>query len=195
MGRIIAGRYRGQRVAAPASNATRPTTDRVRESVFGALISWLGRGSAAGDEALHGVGFLDLYAGSGAVGLEAASRGADPVRLVERDAGVAALAGRNAAALGAPAAVSRASVAAFLLGPATPYDVVWLDPPYDLGGDDLAEVLDRVVERDWLAHDGVVLVERSSRTPPPQFPAVLADVWSRRYGETQIWFATRGEVA
>jgi len=52
-----------------------------------------------------------------------------------------------------------------------------------------------VVERGWLAHDGVVLVERSSRTPPPQFPAVLADVWSRRYGETQIWFATRGEVA
>ncbi len=171
---------------------TRPTTDRVRESVFSALASWLGRGSAPGDETLAGTGFLDLYAGSGAVGLEAASRGAAPVRLVERDPKVAAVAARNAAALGGAATVTRAPVVACLSGAPTPYDVVWLDPPYDLGGDELAQVLGLVVGRGWLAPGGIVLVERSSRTPDPEFPDDLAEVWRRRYGETQVWFATRG---
>ena len=177
VGRIIAGRHRGHRLAAPSSNATRPTTDRVRESVFGALTSWLGRGSAPVDRALDGIGFLDLFAGSGAIGLEAASRGAAPVRLVERDPKVAALAARNAASLGGAVAVARSAVAPFLAGPATGYDVVWLDPPYDLGGDALADVLGLVVDGGWLAPGGLVMVERSSRTSPPQFPATLADVW------------------
>jgi len=167
----------------------------VRESVFAALISWLGEGDAAGDQALAGVSFLDLYAGSGAVGLEASSRGAAPVRLVEREAKVAAVASQNAATLGGTVAVTRATVSAFLHGAPTPYDVVWLDPPYDLADTELDAVLQKVVEGGWLAPDGVMLVERSRRTAPPQFPAVLADVWSRRYGETEVWFATRGDDA
>lgn len=179
----------------PTSRSTRPTSDRVRESVFAVLASWLGRGSAPAETELAGVSFLDLYAGSGAVGLEAASRGAAPVRLVERDAKAASVAARNAATLASGAAVTRAGVAAFLTGPATAYDVVWLDPPYDLGGDELAPVLAAVVEGGWLVDDGIMVVERSSRTERPRFPEKLAEVWSRRYGETDVWFATRGENA
>ncbi len=162
--------------------------------MFAALASWLGRGSDPGDSELEGISFLDLYAGSGAVGLEAASRGAGPVRLVERDARAAAVAARNSAALGTPATVTRATVSSFLAGPPTPYDVIWLDPPYDLGADELAGVLVAVAQG-WLASEGLVLVERSSRTPPPRFPDRLADVRSRRYGETQVWFATEGRQA
>lgn len=195
MSRIIAGRHRGHRLATPTSNATRPTSDRVRESVFAALASWLGRGSATGEAELDGISFLDLYAGSGAVGLEAASRGAGQVRLVERDARAAAVAARNAVALAGTAKVVRASVSAFLAGAAIPYDVVWLDPPYDLGAEELAQVLRAVVSGGWLAGDGLVLVERSSRTVPPQFPEPLTEVWSRRYGETEVWFATREDGA
>lgn len=179
----------------PATNLTRPTSDRVRESVFAALASWLGRGSEPGETELAGLSFLDLYAGSGAVGLEAASRGARPVRLVERDPKVSAVATRNAATLRSAATVTRAGVSAFLGGPASAYDVVWLDPPYDLGGAELATVVKAVVESGWLADDGLVMVERSSRTEPPIFPTSLAEVWSRRYGETEVWFATRGESA
>jgi 16S rRNA (guanine966-N2)-methyltransferase len=193
VGRIIAGAYKGHRLQSPPSDVARPTTDRVRESVFAALTSWLGRGDLAGDSPLAGISFLDLYAGTGAVGLEALSRGARPVHLVERDPRVAAVAVRNAAALKGGATVTRAAALSFLAAqPAAPYDVVWLDPPYDVPSTDLVPVLEAVATGGWLVDDGIVLVERSARSEALDFPAEFTDVWKRRYGETDVWFATRG---
>lgn len=164
----------------------------MREAVFSSIVSWFGTGDRVADEALDDVSFLDLFAGSGAVGIEAASRGAGPVRLVERDAKVAALARRNADHVGASVMTTTATVASLLAGPADrPYDVVWFDPPYALGDDELTDAVSAVLANGWLAEDGLLVVERSSRTPDPELPPELADVWSRRYGETTIHYATR----
>lgn len=189
---MIAGRFRGQRLAAPPGDRTRPTSDRVREAVFSSLVSWLATGDLSADEALSGVGFLDLYGGSGGVAIEAASRGAGPVRLVERDARVAAVARRNAEHVGASVQVSTANVSAFLSSAADEeYDIVWLDPPYALSEEELSAAVAAILDNGWLAEDGLLVVERSSRTPDPVLPVALADVWGRRYGETTIHYATR----
>src|SRR3954469_9188441 len=120
MSRIIGGVAGGRRLSMPKGQATRPTSDRVREGLFSSL---------GGD--LSGRSFLDLYAGSGAVGLEAASRGAAPVVLVERDDKAVRAARDNVAAIGLPDVVARADdVTRFLREPALPCDVVFLDPPY-----------------------------------------------------------------
>ena len=103
MSRIIAGSRGGRRIGMPSGDRTRPTTDRVREALFSAIAAWAGTSMRSADQALAGLGFCDLYAGSGAVGLEAASRGADPVLLVEADRRTAAVARGNAAELGLPA--------------------------------------------------------------------------------------------
>ena len=127
MTRIIGGSAGGRRITAPAGQHTRPTTDRVREALFSSIESWCG--------SLQGLRFLDLYAGSGAVGLEAWSRGAGVVTLVESDRRTARLIGDNARTLGFAKAdvVAPAPVAATLAEPpAAPYDVVFLDPPYPL---------------------------------------------------------------
>jgi 16S rRNA (guanine966-N2)-methyltransferase len=98
--RIIAGSRRGQRIAMPSGERTRPTTDRVREALFSAIAAWLGTSAEPAERSLAGLAFCDLYAGSGAVGLEAASRGASPVLLVERDPRTAQVARGNSEALG-----------------------------------------------------------------------------------------------
>jgi 16S rRNA (guanine966-N2)-methyltransferase len=189
---VIAGRFRGQRLAAPPGDRTRPTSDRVREAVFSSLVSWCGTGDLSGDEALSGISFLDLYGGSGGVAIEAASRGAVPVRLVERDGKVAGIARRNADHVGASVQVTTSSVSALLSGtPDRAYDIVWLDPPYALGAEELSAAVEAVLERGWLAEDGLLVIERSSRTPDPVLPAELAEVWGRRYGETTVHYATR----
>ena len=124
--------------------------------------------------------------------IEAASRGAGPVRLVERDARVAGVARRNADHVGASVQVTTSSVAALLAGTAeNPYDIIWLDPPYALPEDELLAAVEAILGRGWLAEDGLLVIERSSRTPDPVLPVALADVWGRRYGETTIHYATR----
>lgn len=194
MSRIIAGSRRGHRLATPAGDRTRPTTDRVREAAFSALSSWLGVGDRTPAESLVGVAFADCYAGSGAVGLEAASRGAAPVRLIERDRATAALATQNARKLGLAVEVSAAAVASMLAGPAPhPYDVMWFDPPYEAPGEQLVEDLRLAMANGWLAADGLVILERSTRTPEPNWPGELTKRWLRRYGETSLYFATRGD--
>lgn len=192
MSRVIGGRFKGQRLAAPPGDRTRPTSDRVREAVFSSVVSWFGTGDRVADEALEGVSFLDLFGGSGAVGIEAASRGASPVRIVERDAKFAALARRNADHVGASVQATTSAVGTFLAGRADiSYDLVWFDPPYALDNDELRAGVDAVLANGWLADDGLLVIERSSRTPDPALPPELADVWSRRYGETTIHYATR----
>lgn len=183
MTRIIGGSAKGRRLQTPTGDATRPTTDRVREALFSSIEAWCG--SPGG---LQGLRFLDLYAGSGAVGLEAASRGASAVMLVESDRRTAALVSANARTIGCGwADVRAAGVRSTLATPPTePYDVVFSDPPYPLSEEALAEDLEQL--QAWLAPDALVVVERSRRSPEPTWPALVSGGRSKRYGETTLWY-------
>ena len=167
----------------PPGTDTRPTSDRVREALFNTLGSIV---------ELPGARFVDLYAGSGAVGLEAASRGASCVLLVEDDPRAGRAARRNIEAFGAAPAVRLAATRverALAVPPDRPYDVVFADPPYALPPTDLAAMLAALVDNGWLAPDAVVVVERSTRDEPPAWPAGLVEIRGRRYGETTLWYA------
>ena len=129
MSRIIAGSRGGRRIAMPPGDRMRPTTDRVREAVFSAIAAWAGTAAGSAEESLAGLAFCDLYAGSGAVGLEAASRGASPVLLVERDRRTAQLARDNAKALGLLVELVVSSVEQVLRRPPVQvFDVIFADP-------------------------------------------------------------------
>jgi 16S rRNA (guanine966-N2)-methyltransferase len=182
MTRIIGGAAGGRRIKAPAGQATRPTSDRVREALFSAIESWCG--------SLQGLRFLDLYAGSGGVGLEAWSRGAGVVTFVESDRRVARLITENAHGLGlAKAHVLAAPVAATLAGPpSAPYDVVFLDPPYPLDAAEVDTTLACLAGNGWLVPGALVVVERSVRSPEPTWPEGFTDTRSRKYGETVLWY-------
>ena len=181
MTRIIGGSAGGRRIDTPRGTATRPSSDRVREALFSAIESWCG--------SLQGLRFLDLYAGSGAVGLEAWSRGAGVVTLVEQDRRTAALIAANAKALGfLKAKVVVASVAATLARPpAAPYDIVFLDPPYPTPDDEVDDDLARLTH-DWVVPGAMVVVERSSRGRGPKWPDDFTGTRERRYGETTLWY-------
>lgn len=184
MTRIIAGRAGGRRLATPKGERTRPTSDRTREALFSALEARAG--------GLEDVVFLDLFAGSGAVGLEAWSRGASRVRLVEHDRATAALIRRNAASIGCAvpreADVVTASVPAALARPVDlAVDIAFLDPPYPRSEEEVAA--DLLALGPWLAPDAAVLLERSRRSPAPTWPEGLEPVRSKVYGETTVWFA------
>jgi 16S rRNA (guanine966-N2)-methyltransferase len=177
----------------PSGGATRPTSDRVREAVFSALSAWAGA-EGPPDAALRGLSFLDLYAGSGAVGLEAMSRGAGPVLLVESHQRAARTAQRNVADLDLPARVVVERVERLVrTRPAEGYDIVFADPPYSLPPQDLDAVLADLVRNGWLAPGGLVVVERATRSQPPAWPTELAEGWARHYGETTVYFGTRQE--
>jgi len=185
MTRIIAGIAGGRRIETPKGDATRPTSDRVREALFGAL-------QARG--VLDGAVVLDLFAGSGALGLEAASRGAARVVLVDSAREAVAVARRNAAGLGLDGVrVVQAPVLRYLAtaasGGEAPADLALLDPPYPLGEAALAEVL-RGLDAGHLAPEAVVVVERDVRSPAPSWPAGWTGEGARRYGDTAVWTAT-----
>lgn len=174
MTRIIAGAARGRTLAVPPGRDTRPTSDRAREGLFSTL------GSLTD---LAGARVLDLYAGSGAVGLEALSRGAGSAVLVESDVRAAAVIRRNAEAVGLPGArVVVDRVERFLASSEVAYDVVFADPPYATSEEILARVLAAVRAR-------VVVVERATKSPEPPWPAAYEGVQSRRYGDTTLWYA------
>jgi 16S rRNA (guanine966-N2)-methyltransferase len=185
MTRIIGGSARGRRLAVPPI-ATRPTSDRAREGLFSSL-------DARVD--LDGARVLDLFAGSGAVGLEALSRGAAAVRLVESHSAVAQTITANAAAVGLPGAeVITAQVERHLLGPLppAPFDVVFADPPYAMSQADVTALLLALSEPGWLSPGAMVVLERSSRGPEghdgPDWPGFVTPVQSRRYGEGTLWY-------
>jgi 16S rRNA (guanine966-N2)-methyltransferase len=157
------------------------------------LAAWSGSADATADRQLDGLSFLDLFAGSGAVGLEAASRGAGPVTWVERDPAAARLIERNRRQLGVAGQVATAEVGRWLAGPARQaYDLIWLDPPYDLAADQVDRLLQTVLERGWSAPGGLVMVERSVRQPEVVWGADFTQRWVRHYGDTVVCFAQRG---
>jgi 16S rRNA (guanine966-N2)-methyltransferase len=193
MSRIVAGSRGGRRLETPTGESTRPTTDRVREALFSALTSWAGTAAEPPADTLAGLAFLDLYAGSGAIGLEAASRGAGPVLLVESDARTAALARRNVASLALSADVRATAVETLArVSAGQAYDVAFLDPPYALASDRLDAVVTELVTHGWLAPDGLLVLERSRRSPAPHWPADVEESWDRAYGETVLHFAALG---
>lgn len=183
MTRIIAGQARGRRLAVPPKG-TRPTSDRVREALF----SSLGHEFASG---WAGVRVLDLYAGSGALGLEAASRGASHVLLVERAPAAVEVIGRNMSAVGVPGVEVLASdVARAASGPAPGgggFDLVLLDPPYELPSADVVEVLATLLAQGWIAAGAVVVVERSASSGALLWPVGIDALRDRRYGDTALW--------
>jgi 16S rRNA (guanine966-N2)-methyltransferase len=183
MTRIVAGALGGRRLTAPSGAQTRPTSDRVREALFSALESLTDVNQAR---------FADLYAGSGAVGLEAYSRGAQHVLLVESDPKAARVVRGNIAALDAAPAVRLAvgSVSRVLAeGPdGHPYDIVFADPPYAVPDEEISAMLAALVDGGWLAAHAVVVVERSSRGAEPAWPRGVTAARTRRYGETTLWY-------
>ena len=192
MTRIVAG-FAGSLTLQVPKSGTRPTSDRVREAIFSALDA---------RNAIRGSRVLDLYAGSGALGLEAISRGASSAVLVERSASAAQVCRRNAAALTAAARsavrhpdsplpsidVRATAVSSYLSGAAGPFDVVFIDPPYDVSDDDVFDVLTALLPA--LSDDAVVCLERSARGPQPSLPDGLVLERRKDYGETAIfWLA------
>lgn len=186
MTRIIAGSARGRRLAVPDGRMTRPTSDRTREGLFSAL-----------DAALNGFGglrVLDLYAGSGAVGLEALSRGAAAALLVESDRTAARVARANLDALGLPGGrltTERAERLAATPCPDGPYDLIYLDPPYAMPTEELAAVLTALADNGWVAPGAMIAVERASRGPEWVWPAGFQALRSRAYGEGTVWYGRR----
>ncbi|MFF9343593.1 MULTISPECIES: 16S rRNA (guanine(966)-N(2))-methyltransferase RsmD [unclassified Streptomyces] len=182
MTRVIAGTAGGRRLAVPPGNGTRPTSDRAREGLFS---TW---------EALHGIEgarVADLYAGSGAVGLEALSRGAAHALLVEADARASRTVRENVRTLGLPGAEARTGKAEQVVtgpAPAEPYDLVFLDPPYAVPDDELREILLTLRSGGWLSEDAVVTVERSTRGGAFGWPDGFEPLRSRRYGEGTFWY-------
>lgn len=178
MTRLIAGMAGGRRLKVPPVGV-RPTGDRAREGLFNSLGTLLD---------LEGAVVLDLYAGSGALGLEALSRGAAGVVFVESSPKVLAVLRANLAAVGLPGArVVAGSVPAVVGGRAPEaFDVVLADPPYDVPADEVVGVLRALAGGGWLAPDAVLVVERSSRDEPFEWPTPLAGLRDRRYGEAVL---------
>ncbi|MFC4374857.1 16S rRNA (guanine(966)-N(2))-methyltransferase RsmD [Nocardia halotolerans] len=184
MTRIVAGVAGGRRLEVPPAG-TRPTSDRVREALFSAIDARLD---------LDGARVLDLYAGSGALGLEALSRGASHALLVESGRKAAAVIRANIAVLGLPGAELRQGSVSAVLAHAAPadYDVVFADPPYDVSTADVLADLTALAGNGWLAPAALVAVERSSRSPEISWPAGYVALRTRKYGETRIELAEFG---
>ncbi|HTZ91856.1 MAG TPA: 16S rRNA (guanine(966)-N(2))-methyltransferase RsmD [Streptosporangiaceae bacterium] len=185
MTRIIAGLAGGRRLTTAIGRATRPTSDRTREGLFSTVTA------IRGD--LTGATVLDLYAGSGAVGLEALSRGASDVLLVEADVRAARVIRENIAIVGMPGARLAVDKVERLLarGPdddTQPRDFVFADPPYAMTGDELTRMLTALAGKRWLAQGALVVLERATRSGPPTWPAGYESDRSRRYGEGTLWY-------
>ncbi|GAA3391023.1 16S rRNA (guanine(966)-N(2))-methyltransferase RsmD [Cryptosporangium minutisporangium] len=184
MTRIVAGAAGGRRIDVPPGRGTRPTSDRAREAMFSAVQATLD---------LDGAAVLDLYAGSGAVGFEALSRGAAHALLVESDPRAVRTLRANVGALKLPGAeIWSGPVERFAASPASRrYDLVFADPPYELAAAALAAVLTDLESSGWLGSDALVIVERRTRDQPWVWPKPLVAVRERRYGEGTLWYGRR----
>lgn len=183
MTRIVAGRFGGRHLEVPRSG-TRPTSERVREAIFARL---------AHENALADARVLDLFAGSGALGLEAMSRGGSQLLLIDDAEAAIRACQANIRALQLEGAKAiRAGAGTFLQGTAgKPADLVFLDPPYNLGEEQLTSVLETLAREEdpWLERASVVVVERSTRSPEPTWPARIHPYATKTYGETAVYYA------
>lgn len=184
--RVVAGAYGGRRLRAPRGRATRPTSDRVREALFSTL-----GGRVAGAHV------LDLYAGSGALGIEALSRGAASVTFVERDPATAAVLRSNLRDLEISATTHVGDAARFVgdleEGAAPAFGLVLCDPPYKISSDELATLLVRLAGSRRLSSDATLVAERTRHGEALTFPEQelhVADV--RTYGDTVLYYIRRG---
>ncbi|WP_153531090.1 16S rRNA (guanine(966)-N(2))-methyltransferase RsmD [Actinomadura macrotermitis] len=182
MTRVIAGSAGGRRLAVPPGRDTRPTSDRAREGLFSTVQALLGP--------LDGLRVADLFAGSGAVGLEALSRGAAHALLVEAHPRAIKVVRQNAADLGLPGAVPVGDKVERVVrhAPDAPYDLVFADPPYPLPDAAVTALLEALRDHGWLAPDALVAVERSVRGPALVWPAGYEAERDRRYGEAVFWY-------
>ena len=178
--RIIGGRWRGRRLRFPAAGLIRPTPDRVRETLF----NWLGA-------RIVGARCLDLFAGSGALGLEALSRGAAHVTFVEREPEAVRALRATLAEWGAQGAqVQRGDALAFLAGSAQPFDVAFLDPPFGSG---LLEEAAALLEGNgWLCDAALIYVECGAREGLPPLPTRWVSLKAKRAGEVGYHLYARG---
>jgi 16S rRNA (guanine966-N2)-methyltransferase len=184
MTRIVGGAAKGRRLTVPP-RGTRPTSDRAREAMFNSL---------AGLFDIEGIRVLDLFAGTGAVGLEALSRGAAAVCFVESDRAAREVLRRNIDAVALPGAeIQRSPAAAYLVGSGAdePYDLVFADPPYAFGDQQLGVLLATLATPQWLAESAIVVVERSARGSEPSWPAAIEAIKHKRYGEGVLWYGRR----
>lgn len=182
--RIIAGAARSRVLEVP-SDGTRPTSDRVKEALFSA---WESRYQLSGSRV------LDLFAGSGAVALEAVSRGASAAVLVESNPRAAAIARRNAEVVASVTGVTARVVTSTVAASASrlgseQFDLIFVDPPYEVSAPILQGALE--VAAAHASATGVIVVERSSRSVEPEWPDGWASVMSKKYGETTLWWAER----
>ena len=182
---MIAGSAGGLSLVAPKGGAARPTADRVKESLFAAL----------GPDRIVDASILDLYAGSGALAIEALSRGAARAVLVERDHAAVKAIRRNLAStrLRERARVQDSTVATFLGGkpPAErPFDLVFLDPPYAAATPELGRMLGGLDRTGWLAHSASVVIERPTNGAPGPVPESWETTWERAYGDTLVTVLT-----
>ncbi|MFC1406594.1 MULTISPECIES: 16S rRNA (guanine(966)-N(2))-methyltransferase RsmD [Streptacidiphilus] len=183
MTRVIAGSARGRRLAVPPGEGTRPTSDRAREGLFSTWESL--RGSLAGARV------LDLYAGSGAVGLESLSRGAAAALLVEADQAAVKTILANVRTLSLPGAEVRSGQVEKVLAagaPTRPYDVLFMDPPYAVADAELGEILITLRTGGWLAEGTLATVERGTRGGEFGWPEGFTPLRERRYGEATLWY-------
>ncbi|GAA1736308.1 16S rRNA (guanine(966)-N(2))-methyltransferase RsmD [Aeromicrobium alkaliterrae] len=181
MTRVVAGNFKGRRLRTPPGDATRPTSDRVRESLFATLTSAFG--------GMDDLRVLDLYAGSGALGIEAISRGAAHADLVDPDRHAVRTMRGNLDELGITAAQVHATTAQKFVRtpPLQPYDLVLLDPPYAVPTAEVTDLVTVLADPVWCLPDGLLVVERSSRDPFAWPDGVEA--WDERaYGETTLWY-------
>jgi len=178
--RIVAGKAGGRRLKVPPQG-TRPTSERVREALFNAL-------EVAGELNLARV--LDLYAGSGALGLEALSRGAAEAMFVESDRRAAAVLRDNVASLGLGGTVRVGSVESVVATSSpTAFGLVLLDPPYAVTTAQISQVLNSLAENSWLAQESLIVVERATRDGEPEWPDGFTSDRIKRYGDTSLYWA------
>jgi 16S rRNA (guanine966-N2)-methyltransferase len=182
--RIIGGTWRGRKLRFPAAAEIRPTPDRVRETLF----NWLGSRTPAAR-------CLDLFAGSGALGLEALSRGAAHVTFVERDAVAAqGLRARLIEWQAQDARVEHQDALKFLAGAAQPFDIAFLDPPFGAGSGLLAQAAQRLAQGDWLRPEALIYVEYAARAGPPPVPGSFGALKAKQAGEVGYYlFAYTGQ--
>ncbi|KAB5606361.1 16S rRNA (guanine(966)-N(2))-methyltransferase RsmD [Bifidobacterium jacchi] len=188
---VISGRFKGAPLASPNAN-TRPTTDRTKEAIFSRLDAW---------DVIADARVLDLYAGTGALGIEALSRGARELVCVESDGRTATLIAKTlttlkhgrawAAAPGITARVIRAKAERYAAAGSGPFDLILIDPPYALSTDDCDRLLADLASSGTAADDALIVLERSVRSEEPSAPAGWVIGERRDYGETAVYYIER----